>query len=241
MLVGKHLSVKGCSMVFPFGSLINAVAIVAGACLGMLLGSRLPERIRQIVFQGLGLCTMVIGLKMALTMNNALVVIFSIVGGGILGEIIGIENGLMRMADALKKRIRTGNPRFTEGFVGASVMFCVGSMAILGPFDEGLRGDTTILMTKSILDGFFTIGFAAAMGLGVLFSAVPVFIYQGLLTIFAGFLQPYLSAPIMVELTATGGILILGIGINIMEIKKIPLANMLPALPLSVLLAYYFA
>lgn len=134
-------------MVFPLGSFINAVAIIAGTCIGMLLGSHLPDRVRNIVFQGLGLCTAIIGLKMALTMNNALVVIFSIAGGGILGEIIGIENSLMRMGDALKKRIKTGNPRFTEGFVGASVLFCVGSMAILGPFDEGLRGDTTILMT----------------------------------------------------------------------------------------------
>ncbi len=227
-------------MVFPFGSLINAVAVVAGACVGMLLGSRLPERIRQIVFQGLGLCTMVIGLKMALTMNNALIVIFSVVGGAIIGEAMGIESGLTRMADALKKRIRTGNPRFTEGFVGASVMFCVGSLAILGPFDEGLRGDTTILMTKSILDAFCAMAFAAAMGLGVLFSSVPIFIYQGTLTLFAGFLQPYLGPAIMTELTATGGILIIGIGMNIMELKKIPLANMLPALPLAVLLAHFF-
>ncbi|MFI3271754.1 MAG: DUF554 domain-containing protein [Pseudomonadota bacterium] len=228
-------------MIFPLGSLINAAAIILGGGVGMILGSRLPDRIRHIVFQGLGLCTMVIGLKMALTMNNALVVIFSIAGGGIIGEIVGIENGLMRMADALKKRIRTGNPRFTEGFVSTAVMFCVGSMAILGPFDEGLRGDTTILMTKSILDGLFSVGFAAAMGLGVLFSSVPVFIYQGVLTIFAGFLQPYLSPAIMTELTATGGILIVGIGINIMEIKKIPLANMLPALPLAIVLAHFFA
>lgn len=228
-------------MVFPFGSLINAAAIILGGIIGMLLGSHLPDRVRYIVFQGLGLCTMVLGLKMALTMNNTLVVIFSIAGGGILGELMGIENGLMRMADALKKHSKTGNPRFTEGFVGASVMFCVGSMAILGSFDEGLRGDTTILMTKSILDGFFTIGFAAAMGIGVLFSSVPVFLYQSIVTISAAFLQPYLSSSIMTELTATGGILIVAIGMNIMEIKKIPLANMLPALPLCVLLAYFFS
>lgn len=228
-------------MVFPFGSLVNALAIIVGSGVGMLLGSRLPERVRQLVFQGLGMCIMVIGLKMALTMNNALIAIFSIAGGAIIGELLGIESGLVRMADGIKKRIRTGNPRFTEGFVGASVLFCVGSLAILGPFDEGLRGDTTILMTKSILDGFFSIGFAAAMGIGVAFSSMPIFIYQGLLTVFAGFLQPYLSDPIMTELTATGGVLVLGIGINIMEIKRIPLANMLPALPLSVLFAYFFA
>lgn len=227
-------------MILPVGSIINAAAIIVGGGIGLLLGSRLPERIRQIVFQGLGLCVIVIGLQMAFVMKNPVVVIFSVLFGAVIGEALDIEAILTRGANALKARIHTKNPRFTEGLVGASVLFCIGSMAILGPFAEGLRGDMTILLTKSILDGFCSIALAAAMGVGVLFSALPILIYQGALTVFASFLQPYLSATVMNELTATGGILVLGIGINLLDIKTIRLANMLPALLFVVFLAHFF-
>lgn len=227
-------------MILPIGSLVNAAAIVGGGAIGLMLGSRLPERVRSIVFQGLGLCTMVIGMQMAFKTNNPLILIFSILGGAVLGELLRLEDAFLRCGELLKRHLRSSNPRFTEGLVNATVLFCIGSMAILGPFDEGLRGDRTIVLTKSILDGFASVALASAMGIGVLFAAVPLLIYQGALTMFAGVLQPFLGPVVMNELTATGGVLILGIGINLLELKRIPLSNMLPALGVVVLLAHWF-
>lgn len=227
-------------MIVPVGSLINAAAVIGGGFIGLLLGAHLPERVRLIVFQGLGLCVLVIGFQMALTMTNPLIVLFSILCGGIVGECLRIEDRLMVGADKIKAKFRSANPRFTEGLVGATVLFCIGSMAILGPFDEGLRGDRTIILTKAILDGFAAIALASAMGLGVVFSAVPLLLYQGALTIFAGALHPFLGDAVMTELTATGGVLIIGIGINLLDIKRIPLSNMLPALIMVVILVRLF-
>lgn len=227
-------------MILPLGSLVNAAAVIGGSIVGLLLGARLPERVRAIVFQGLGLCTMVIGMQMAFKTANPLIMIFSILGGSVVGELCRLEELFIRGGEALKGRLKSANPRFTEGLVNATVLFCIGSMAILGPFDEGLRGDRTIVLTKSILDGFASVALASAMGVGVLFSALPLLVYQGGLTMFAGSLQPYLGPVVMNELTATGGVLILGIGINLLELKRIPLSNMLPALLFSVVLAHMF-
>jgi hypothetical protein len=225
-------------MVFPLGSVVNVAAIVAGGAAGLLMGSRMPERVRAAVFTGLGLCVLVIGMQMALGTKNPLVMVFSVVLGCITGELLRLEDGLAKLGDALKARFGSGDARFTEGFVTASVLFCIGSMAILGSFDEGLRGDHTILFTKSILDGFASVAFAAAMGLGVLFSALPVFLYQAGLTELATVLQPWLTDAMMAELTATGGVLILGIGVSILELRRIPLTNFLPALLYAPLLAW---
>ena len=225
-------------MVFPLGSVVNVAAIVAGGAAGLLMGSRMPERVRAAVFTGLGLCVLVIGMQMALGTKNPLVMVFSVVLGCITDELLRLEDGLAKLGDALKARFGSGDARFTEGFITASVLFCIGSMAILGSFDEGLRGDHTILFTKSILDGFASVAFAAAMGLGVLFSALPVFLYQAGLTELATVLQPWLTDAMMAELTATGGVLILGIGVSILELRRIPLTNFLPALLYAPLLAW---
>lgn len=227
-------------MILPLGSLVNAAAVVGGGFIGLLLGARLPDRVHAIVFQGLGLCTMVIGMQMAFKTANPLIMIFSILGGAVTGELMRLEDLFVKGGEALKARLKSSNPRFTEGLVNATVLFCIGSMAILGPFDEGLRGDRTIVLTKSILDGFASVALASAMGVGVLFAAVPLLLYQGGLTLFAGTLQPYLGPVVMNELTATGGVLILGIGINLLELKRIPLSNMLPALVYAVVLARIF-
>ena len=227
-------------MNLPVGSFINMAAVIGGGALGMLLGARLPDRVRAIVFQGLGLCTLVIGMQMAFKTANPLIMIFSILSGAIIGELLRLEDAFARAGEALKAKLRSGNPRFTDGFVTATLLFCIGSMAILGPFDEGLRGDRTIVLTKSILDCFAAIALASAYGVGVLFSALPLFAYQGGLTMFAGVLQPLLGPAVMNELTATGGLMVIGIGINLLEIKRIPLANMLPALLTAVLLASFF-
>lgn len=225
----------------PIGPLINALAILAGGLLGLAIGARLPERVRTIVFQGLGLCTLVIGLQMAFVTKSAIMLIFSILLGGISGELLRLEDRFLALGDRLKARLRSGNPKFTEGLVNAAVLFCIGAMAILGSFDEGLRGDRTIVFSKSIMDCFAAIALASAYGLGVAFAALPVLVYQGLLVAFAGLLQPWLSEPLMNELTAVGGVLILGIGLNLLNLVQIRLSNLLPSLLVVVVLALVFA
>ena len=212
----------------PLRAIINALGITIGSLVGLAFGARLPGRVRAIVFQGLGLCVLVIGFKMALLTQNPLIVIFSIVIGSVAGEMIGLEARLIRVGDWLKGRRKSSNPLFTEGMVNASVLFCIGAMAIIGSFDEGLRGDRAVVLSKTIIDSFAAL--ASAYGLGVLFSAIPVLIYQGALTLLAGSLQSWLDPATMTELTAVGGTLIIGIGLNMLEITRITLSNMLPAL-----------
>lgn len=226
-------------MMIPYGTLVNSLAIIAGGAVGLLCGSRLPERVRTIVFQGLGLCILLIGFKMALITEQPLILIFSILIGAVSGELLQLDRLFTRFGDFLKKRFKSSNPKFTEGMVNASVLFCIGAMAILGSFDEGMRGDRTIILSKAILDGFAAMAFASAYGVGVLFSAIPILIYQGSLTMLAETLQPWLAPPIMNELTAVGGTLIIGIGLNLLDVVKIPLSNMIPSLLVVVLLATF--
>ena len=227
-------------MSIPYGPLVNAACVALGGAVGLAFGSRLPERIRAIVFQGLGLCVLMIGIKMALVTQQPIIVIFSVLIGSILGEVLRLETWLAAAGDFLKRRFRSSNPRFTEGMINASVLFCIGAMAILGSFDEGLRGDRTVVFSKTILDTFAAMALASAYGVGVLFSAIAVLIYQGTLTIFAGALQPWITPASMNELTAVGGTLIVGIGLNLLEVTRIPLSNMLPSLLIVVMLASIF-
>lgn len=214
----------------PVGAFVNAVGIALGSLVGVAFGSRLPERIRTIVFQGLGLCTLVLGLKMALPSQQPLIVIFSIVIGSAAGEALKLESRLMRVGDILKARLRSSNPLFTDGMVNASVLFCIGAMAIVGSFDEGIRGDRAVVFSKTLIDSFAALALASAYGIGVLFSALPVLIYQGSLTLLAGTFQQWLDPATMTELTAVGGTLIIGIALNMLEVTRIALSNMLPSL-----------
>lgn len=223
-------------MVLPVGSFINAGAVVIGASIGMLLGNRLPERVRLIVFQGLGLCTLAIGMQMAFKTTNPLYMVGSILVGAVIGESIRLEDAITNCGDAIKKMMRSGNARFTEGFVAASLLFCIGSMAIIGPLQEGLEGDRTIVLTKTTLDFFAAIALGAAYGSGVSLAFLPILLYQGSITLFAEALRPYLSEFIRAELTATGGIMIVGIGINLLDLKKIRLSNLLPGLLIVIIL-----
>ncbi|SIN74124.1 DUF554 domain-containing protein [Halodesulfovibrio marinisediminis] len=226
-------------MILPLGSFFNVACIIVGGVCGLALGGRLPERVRHIVFSGLGLCVLIIGIQMGMQSKNLLVLVFSVLLGSITGELLNLEKRLTKAADKLKTLIKSSNSKFTEGFVSTSVLFCIGSMAILGSFEEGLRGEHTILFTKSILDGFAAMAFAATYGAGVLFSALPVFLYQGTLTELATYLQPIMTEGMMTELTATGGALIIGIGISLLELRTISLTNMLPALFFAPILTYF--
>ena len=223
-------------MVVPVGSLINGGVIIAGGLLGMLLGDRLPQRIRTIVFQGLGLCTLVLGFHMTLKTQNPLFMIGSVLIGGILGELLCVEDRILRGGDVLKRAMRSGNARFTEGFLAATLLFCIGSMAIIGPLQEGLSGDRSVVLAKATLDAFAAVALGAVYGSGVLFASLPLVIYQGSITLFADSLRPYISDFLRAELEAVGGVLIIGIGINLLELKQIRLSNLLPALVVIVVL-----
>ena len=213
--------------------IVNSAVVIIGGLIGLLLRGHLKEKHTKTIVTGLGLCTMVIGITGAISTTNILIVILCLVVGTALGELINIEKYLDRTGEWLKARVaKNGGNRFTEGFVTASLLFCVGSMAVMGSFDAGLRGDNSTIFAKSALDGIMAITFSATMGLGVLFSALTIFIYQGALTLLAGVVEPLLSAAAITEMSAVGGVMLIATGINIAGLSKerIKVANMLPAL-----------
>ncbi len=222
------------------GTITNVATVVAGSTLGLLIHARLPEKLSRIVFHAIGLFTLVLGFSMALKSDRYLIIIFSLVAGAICGELLDIDAALNRMSEGLKRRLRISHEGFTEGLITAFFLFCMGSMTILGAFEEGLGGEPTLLMTKSVLDGFSSIALAASLGIGVLFSAVPLFLFQGGLTLFAAWLHDFFTPEMIAAMSGLGGILLVGLGVSILDIKKIKVANMLPALLFIVVLAYIF-
>lgn len=230
------------------GTLINAAAILTGGVLGMLFGSRFPERVRQTIVAGLGLFVIAIGLQMFLKTTNPLIVLGSLLFGCIFGEWWRIEDGLKWLGNAIQKRyvsqetetsgtafVHPSSPagvsRFTRGFLTASLLFCIGPMSILGSIQDGLTGDFRLLAIKSILDGFSSLAFASSLGVGVLFSSLVILVYQGGLSLLAAKAQALTNQTMMNELTATGGVLLVGIAIsNLLEIKPIRMGSFLPAL-----------
>jgi|WetSurMetagenome_2_1015567.scaffolds.fasta_scaffold18528_3 uncharacterized protein len=230
------------------GTFINVAAILIGGSLGLLFGGRLPERLKTTVIAGMGLFTAVTGIKMFLETQNSLVVLGSLVIGALLGEWWKIEDGLQRLGEILEKRFNRPNVEngklnpygdFVRGFMVASLLFCIGPIAILGSIQAGLTGDYNLLVIKSVLDGFASMAFASTLGVGVLFSAAMILIYQGAITLLAAQLNALVSKPMMAEMTATGGVLLLGIAISsLLEIKKIRVGNFLPALVIAPLIVW---
>jgi uncharacterized membrane protein YqgA involved in biofilm formation len=219
------------------GTLANVVAIVIGTLVGFALKQRLPERVSSIVMQGLGLVTALIGISMMITTQNVLVVLVSMVTGGVLGELLRIEEGLDRLGARVERRFSKERGTFAKAFVTSALLYCVGPMAIVGALQDGLRGDYSVLLTKSMMDGIASVAFASTLGIGVLFSALPVGAYQGGITIGASLLQPYLTSAMITEMTATGGLLILGIAMNLLQITKIRVGNLLPAILVAAILS----
>ena len=222
------------------GTLVNTAAVILGSLIGLAVGSRLPEKVKQMVMNGLGLCTLLIGFKMAFKGEQILLIIGSLVLGGIIGELLDIEGWLERLGEKIKKRVKSESGNFVVGFVTASLVFCVGPMTVVGSIEDGIRGDASILYAKSVLDGFASIAFASWLGIGVLFSAVTVLVYQGLLTLLGQKLSFLLNQHVLNELTATGGLMIVGIGLLLLDIKKVRVGNFLPALVIVVILALFF-
>ncbi len=217
-------------MAFPIGTLINIVAVVIGSTIGLLFRNTLKEKYKQIVFQAIGLFTIVLGISMAVEMKNPLIVIFAIIIGGLIGELINLDIFFDSFAEQIKNKLHLKEQKFTEGLITAFLLFCIGSMTILGSIQEGIDGDNSLLITKSVLDGFSSIALASTFGIGVLFSIVPMLIFQGGLTILASLVGEFVPVDLISYLSAIGGILILGIGINLLEIKKIKVINLLPSL-----------
>jgi uncharacterized membrane protein YqgA involved in biofilm formation len=220
------------------GTVINVIAVVAGSSIGMLLKTKLPKKIVQTVFHALGLFTLFLGFVMALKTGSYLILIFSLVIGAIIGEATDIEKFTEKQADRIKRKIKFGGEQFSEGMLTAFLLYCMGSLTILGALEEGIKSDPTLLITKSVMDGFSSIALASALGIGVAFSIIPMLIFQGGLTLLAMYFGEFISEYMINELTAVGGILLIGLGINILEIKKIKVFNLLPALVIVILLSW---
>jgi hypothetical protein len=233
------------------GTIINIITVLIGGILGMIFGSRLPVRIRQTVIAGLGLFTAAIGIQMFLKTANPIIVLGSLLIGGLLGEWWRIEDRLIFLGGFLERKFTktkpeaSGNPlavdnqgsRFIRGFLMASLVFCVGPMTILGSIQDGLTGDYSLLAIKSVLDGFAALAFASTLGVGVLFSTLVILVYQGGLSLLAAQAQTMITQPMMAEMTAVGGILLIGLAISsLLELKPIRVGNFLPALVIAPLI-----
>jgi uncharacterized membrane protein YqgA involved in biofilm formation len=229
------------------GTLLNVLTVLVGGTLGLLVGGRLPERLRDIIMNGLGLAVILIGVQNGLVTQNPLILIGSILLGGIIGELLRLDYHLDNLGNYLQKRLAgnkgainraptSGASTFSEAFVTSSLVFCVGPLTILGAIQNGISGDITLLAIKSMLDGFVAFAFAASLGWGVLVSAVTVLVYQGLLSLAAWEVAggvPSRDSPYILEMTAAGGLIIVGVGLKLLDIKELKLANYLPALAVA--------
>lgn len=219
------------------GSFVNFAAIVVGAFVGTLLRMGIPEKLKNTVLQAMGLVVIYIGIKMSLASKNTLVVVLALAIGAVIGELLDLQGKLDHFGEYLTSSVGDRYGDVGRGFVTASLMFCIGAMAIVGSIEEGLRGDASILYAKSMIDGIVSVVFAASMGIGVMLSAVPVLLYQGGMTLAAGSLESIVNDAMLAEIGGTGGILILGIGLNMLKITKIRLANLIPALVVAAAIA----
>ena len=212
------------------GTIVNTVSIIAGSLIGLLFKGGISEKYNRTMMQAIGLAVVLIGVKTALKTDAILIVILSLAIGGILGELLGLEERLELLGNWIGKRLSKDSTGIARGCVSASLLFCVGAMAIVGSMESGLAGDHQTLFAKSILDGISSVFFASTLGIGVIFSAASVFVYQGFITMTASFLGQFLVPDVVSQMSAIGGLLILAIGIGLLEIKKIKVGNILPAI-----------
>ena len=226
------------------GTIINFAAILIGGFIGLLLGSRLADRVKRTVICGLGLFTLGYGISLFLKTSNSLIVLGAILIGILLGEWWRIEEGIEQLAIWLEKKFNksegsNGKEKFIKGFLTTTLLFCIGPMAILGSIENGLTGNINTLVVKSILDGFAAMAFASSLGVGVLFSSLTVLVYQGSISLLAAQVQSFVTTDMMNELTAAGGIILTAIAISsLLEIKKIRTASFLPALLVAPLIVW---
>ena len=212
------------------GTIVNSIAIIIGSIIGVLINKGIKEGYKNIVMDGVALTVILIGVMGALETENIILMIISIVIGSIIGEALKIEKKLDNLGNRLEKRFGKGHSNFSKGFVTASLVYCVGAMSIVGALQSGLEGDYSTLFAKSVLDGISSVIFASTLGIGVGFSAFAVFTYQGIITLLASSVKTFLTQEVINEMSAVGGLLIAAIGINVLNLKKIKVGNMLPAI-----------
>lgn len=223
------------------GTIINALAVVAGGIFGMAIKGGLPKRVSDLLMQALGLCTMFIGITGALSgmmkvedgvlvSQGTMLLIASLGIGAVAGEFLDIEGKMEQLAERIKKMVHSDDNRFIEGFVANALVICVGAMAVVGALQDGLTHDPSMLITKAILDGIISMVFASALGIGAIFAAVPLFVYQGGITLLAGVIAPLFDAALITNLSFVGSVLIFGVGVNLFFGKQIRIGNLLPAL-----------
>lgn len=226
------------------GTIINVAAVILGSLVGLLVGNRIPEKTRQTLISVMGLYTLAYGVFIFTKTQNMLIPLLSLVMGTIIGELLKIEEGLNSLGERIQRKLAIWNPnltgepqRFVTGFVSASLLFCIGPMAILGSIQDGISGDFQMLAIKSLLDGIGSIAFASTLGVGVMFSAVVILVYQGAISLLSGWIGQGFGDAAVAEMTATGGVILVGIGIsNLLQIKKIRTGSFLPAIFIAVLI-----
>jgi hypothetical protein len=225
------------------GTLINTFTVLAGGGLGLLIGDKIPDRVRVIIVQVIGLVTLAIGLRDVMNTDNMVFPLVGMVVGAIIGEFLKIEDRLAILGDLLRRKFakNAGESKFVNGFVTATLLFCIGPLTILGAIEDASGKTPQLYIIKGTLDGFMMIIFSALYGVGALFSAVSVFVVQGTLTVFGASLDSLLDDRMRLELFAAGGLAVMAIGINLLEIKKIRLGSLLPGLILTPILVWIFA
>jgi hypothetical protein len=240
LLFEENKKKKKVKSMFLLGTIVNGLLIIAGTMLGKLL-TRIPENMKATVMHGIGLSVMVLGLQMGFKSANFLIVILSLVIGAVIGEAMKLEDKLNAVGDWLERKIGSkGEGSISQGFVTATLIFVIGAMAIIGALDSGIRGDHDVLYTKAIIDGFTALILTTTLGIGVLFSAIPVMLYQGTIALFATQIDKFIPQALMdsfiLELTATGGVMIFAIGLNLIGLTRIRVANLLPGILVTALL-----
>ena len=227
---------------WPLGTFINMATVIIGSLIGLALQQVFPPNIETIIFQAIGLGVIVIGIQMALKVPDGylLVFIFSLILGGIVGEFLGVDTRLASFGESLKETFQISEQQFTEGMVTAFLLFCVGSMTIIGAIEEGLQGKRELLLIKSTLDGITSIALASSYGIGVLFSILPMLIVQGGITLLAKRSKDFFTETILAQLSAVGGVLIIGVSINMLQIGNINVENLLPGLIVVILMTWGF-
>jgi uncharacterized membrane protein YqgA involved in biofilm formation len=222
------------------GTLVNAAAVIVGSTLGFLLSRRIPGSLKTAAFDAIGLFTLALGFTMASRTGNFLIPVLSVVSGSLIGTALNLERRLERLGERLKTRLGSTESSFTEGLIAAFMLFCMGSMTVLGAVEEGLGGRPDLLYSKSVLDGVASVALASAMGLGVIFAVIPLVMYQGGLTVLAGLVGSGMPEKAVTEVSAAGGIILLGLGLRILDLgRKIRVLDMLPALVVAALLACF--
>ncbi len=230
---------------FGLGTIANSVAIVVGAVFGLFFKRGLPEKFQKTMMEAIGLCVVVIGVQMALKAENIVLIICSLAAGCVIGEALGVEDAINKLSAVIGKRVSGGDASaagaIADGFFNASILFCSGAMGVVGSVQDGLTGDHTTLFAKATLDGIISLVMAANMGIGVALSGISVAIYQGIITLLAGFIGPYATPAVLNGITAIGGIMIMAIGTNMLKITSIRVGNTLPGIIVVVVLTLILA